>query len=293
MTGQHDAASIESGVDRPTFQDLHPLGALQDASNATVLALAPQEDGSALVTVYKPVAGTRPLWDFPADTLSAREVLTYELSAHSKADLVPLTCWVDGPLGEGSVQLWIGNDGQPVSVDEAALDQAKAGDLAAIFGDELGTTGADVADVVTDIPAGWHDVFLMQSEDGQDHHIVHAEADRLRQLAIFDIVTNNADRKIGHIVGCPGAFYGIDNGLTFHESPKLRTIVWGFAGQSLTSAERTLVQTLGESLAECRHAGALTDQERAAFTQRVDDLLENGTFPRPALGQPNVPWPPW
>ena len=57
--------------------------------------------------VYKPVAGERPLWDFPDGTLAEREVAAYEVSAASGWDIVPPTVYRDGPAGPGMVQLWI------------------------------------------------------------------------------------------------------------------------------------------------------------------------------------------
>jgi uncharacterized repeat protein (TIGR03843 family) len=60
--------------------------------------------------VYKPVAGERPLWDFPDGTLAEREVAAYELSAATGWDIVPPTVYRDGPVGPGMVQLWIDVD---------------------------------------------------------------------------------------------------------------------------------------------------------------------------------------
>ena len=64
-------------------------------------------DGVRLRCVYKPVAGERPLWDFPDGTLAGREVAAYLLSAATGWDLVPPTVLRDGPLGPGACQLWI------------------------------------------------------------------------------------------------------------------------------------------------------------------------------------------
>jgi uncharacterized repeat protein (TIGR03843 family) len=68
--------------------------------------------------VYKPVAGERPLWDFPDGTLAGREVAAYEVSAAAGLDIVPPTVLRDGPAGPGMVQLWIDCD---ESVDVARL----------------------------------------------------------------------------------------------------------------------------------------------------------------------------
>lgn len=84
-------------------------GRLVDASNAT-LYCAVSCDGLTAACVYKPVAGERPLWDFPDGTLAGREVAAYELSAHSGWRIVPPTVYRDGPAGPGMVQLWIETD---------------------------------------------------------------------------------------------------------------------------------------------------------------------------------------
>jgi uncharacterized repeat protein (TIGR03843 family) len=92
-------------------------GRLMDASNAT-LYCSVSLDGVEAACVYKPVAGERPLWDFPDGTLAEREVAAYELSARTGWCVVPPTVHRDGPLGPGMVQLWIDLD---ESVDVLAL----------------------------------------------------------------------------------------------------------------------------------------------------------------------------
>ncbi|MDQ2749241.1 MAG: SCO1664 family protein [Actinomycetota bacterium] len=84
-------------------------GRLVDASNATLYCSVSCE-GLTAACVYKPVAGERPLWDFPDGTLAEREVAAYEMSAASGWAIVPPTVYRDGPLGPGMVQLWIGED---------------------------------------------------------------------------------------------------------------------------------------------------------------------------------------
>jgi uncharacterized repeat protein (TIGR03843 family) len=92
-------------------------GRLVDSSNATFYC-AVCADGVSAACVYKPVAGERPLWDFPDGTLAGREVAAFEVSAASGWDVVPPTVHRDGPVGPGMVQLWIAED---VSVDVVAL----------------------------------------------------------------------------------------------------------------------------------------------------------------------------
>jgi uncharacterized repeat protein (TIGR03843 family) len=84
-------------------------GRLVDASNAT-LYCAISCDGVTAACVYKPVAGERPLWDFPDGSLAKREVAAYEVSAATGWEIVPPTVYRDGPLGSGMVQLWVAED---------------------------------------------------------------------------------------------------------------------------------------------------------------------------------------
>lgn len=84
-------------------------GRLYDASNATLFCTV-SLDGITAACVHKPVAGERPLWDFPDGTLAAREVSAYLVSEALGWDIVPPTVMRDGPFGVGMCQLWIDID---------------------------------------------------------------------------------------------------------------------------------------------------------------------------------------
>lgn len=84
-------------------------GRLVDASNATLFGKVSFNDAE-IACIYKPIAGERPLWDFPDGTLAYREYAAYLLSRESGLDVVPLTVLRDGPFGEGMVQQWIDID---------------------------------------------------------------------------------------------------------------------------------------------------------------------------------------
>ena len=92
-----------------TEGDLAIEGRLVDASNTTLYAVVTQ-GAVSLTCVYKPVAGERPLWDFPDGTLAGREVGAYLVSEATGWDVVPPTVMRDGPLGPGACQLWIDID---------------------------------------------------------------------------------------------------------------------------------------------------------------------------------------
>ena len=96
-------------------------GRLVVASNATLYCTV-SDAGSQAACVYKPVAGERPLWDFPVGTLAGREVAAYAVSAAAGWHLVPPTVFRDGPFGPGMCQLWIESD---ETVDVIALSRSK------------------------------------------------------------------------------------------------------------------------------------------------------------------------
>lgn len=97
--------------------ELTVLGRLADASNATMYCQI-SAAGTTAACVYKPVAGERPLWDFPDGTLAGRELAAYALSRQAGWDVVPPTVFRDGPYGPGMCQLWIDAD---TTVDLVAL----------------------------------------------------------------------------------------------------------------------------------------------------------------------------
>ena len=101
--------TVPDALDLLRCGELSVEGRLMDASNAT-LYCAVSADGVSAACVYKPVAGERPLWDFPDGTLAEREVAAYELSAAIGWHIVPPTVYRDGPAGPGMAQLWIAED---------------------------------------------------------------------------------------------------------------------------------------------------------------------------------------
>lgn len=121
---------------------------------------------------------------------------------------------------------------------------------------------------------------------------------KLWPVAILDVVTNNADRKIGHLIREIGndRLWAIDHGLTFHTEPKLRTVLWGFAGQSMPNAlidgiralRSRIVEGLGSKIEQL-----LSGAEAAALSERVELLLRNPLHPSPPQDRPAVPWPIW
>ncbi len=120
---------------------------------------------------------------------------------------------------------------------------------------------------------------------------------KLRDMAVFDAVVNNADRKIGHLLPVSdGRLYGCDHGVCFGEEYKLRTVLWQWRGQRLPErAMAALTKLRGDlddgTLAE-ELTGLLSDDELRATRDRVDLLIEHRVHPYPPENWPAVPWPP-
>ncbi|SUD48662.1 Phosphatidylinositol 3- and 4-kinase [Nocardia otitidiscaviarum] len=246
--------------------DLTLVGQVTTASNVTLVCEA---DGVRVV--YKPVRGERPLWDFPDGTLAGREVASYRVSEALGWGLIPETILRDGPVGPGMVQRWVDQiepvDGRPELVDLCPAGQ---------------------------VPDGFREVLRALDGSGRPVSLVHADDPRLRRLAVLDVLLNNADRKGGHALdGVDGRVYGVDHGICLHTDPKLRTVLWGWAGEpiedellsDITVFVKALPGELGDGLAEL-----ITDTEIDALETRARGLLDDPVLPLPSSTRP-IPWP--
>lgn len=131
-------------------------------------------------------------------------------------------------------------------------------------------------------------LFMEESEE----QAVSVES--LRRMALLDWVINNADRKPDHLLVAPGGhLWGIDHGLTFHAQPKLRTILWHFAGERMGHDEITDLQRVRTTL-ETSEAGTVRELlqrvEYRALLQRVDALIAGGVFPNPQFKSVPYRW---
>ncbi|WP_443053771.1 SCO1664 family protein [Streptomyces sp. NBC_00670] len=274
-TAQGPAAGSASGpavdaVRLLTEGELTVHGRIRDASNAALYCTVAL-DGQEAACVYKPVAGERPLWDFPDGTLAEREVAAYEVSEATGWALVPPTVLREGPYGEGMCQLWI--------------EVRPEADLLALVDAE-------------EPEPGWKAIGFAEVEEGRTALLVHADDTRLRRLAVLDAVINNADRKGGHLLPADGQhLYGIDHGVTFNVENKLRTLLWGWAGETLTDEALDVLRGLRTGLGEggalaVRLGELLTEAEVEATRARVAALLTSGRHPEPSGEWPAIPWPP-
>ena len=122
------------------------------------------------------------------------------------------------------------------------------------------------------------------------------EKQLLQPVVIFDALINNADRKAGHVALMPnGHIQLIDHGISFHHEPKLRTVIWDFADQTIPA---TLIEDLGNLSAKLENqgslsadlAGLLSSMEIQALRDRNSLLIHAARFPVPGP-QRNHPWP--
>jgi uncharacterized repeat protein (TIGR03843 family) len=255
--------------------ELTVIGRIRSASNATFLCEAHLDD-LTVHCVYKPVAGEAPLWDFPDGTLAGRELSAYLVSAATGWDVVPYTIIRDGPAGEGMLQLWVDQPGDEVGEDPDA--------------------GPDLVDLLPagGLPPGFLPVLRAYDYAGDEVALVHADDIRLRRMAVFDVLVNNADRKGGHILlGLDGNVYGVDHGICLHIEDKLRTVLWGWAGKPIDDDTLGTVAELraclrGELGGELRRH--ITAREVAALRRRAETLLDNPVMPTPDRHRP-IPWP--
>ncbi|WP_016905331.1 SCO1664 family protein [Streptomyces xiaopingdaonensis] len=263
-------------------------GRIPDASNAVLFGSVAHE-GALLPCVYKPVEGERPLWDFPDGDLASREVAAFEVASAGGWPLVPATVLREGPYGRGMCQAWVGTP--PTADDAADLDDEATGDA-----DE--DTQPFLALVDAQEPEeGWKAVGFADVGDGRTALLVHADHPELRRLAVLDAVLNNGDRKGGHLLRHRGRLYAIDHGVTFHTDDKLRTLLWGWGGEELTSEAVAVLGALSAQLAEDgplarRLADLLTTAEIEAVRKRVASLRASGRHPLPSGDWPAIPWPP-
>ncbi len=193
--------------------------------------------------VYKPQRGERPLWDFEEGTLCLRERAAFLVSEALNWRIVPPTVLREGPLGFGSVQLFI-------------------------------------------------------PHDPEAHYFTFGPEQRpqVQRIALLDHVINNADRKSGHcLLDKSGRIWAIDHGVCFHAQPKLRTVIWEFAGKKiprllLDDLRRLCEQLDGGDLCQ-RMSDLLDAREVEALRRRTASLVSTGVYPQPGPER-SYPWPP-
>nr|WP_090274053.1 SCO1664 family protein [Mycolicibacterium komanii]CRL66966.1 phosphatidylinositol 3-and 4-kinase catalytic subunit [Mycolicibacterium komanii] len=275
MTSTSDGGSDAVREEVLRSGELTVIGRIRSASNATFLCEANLGE-QQVHCVYKPVAGEAPLWDFPDGTLAGRERGAYLVSAALGWNIVPYTIIREGPAGEGMVQLWVDQPGDEV--------------------DDERPSGPDLVDLLPAgrIPPGFLPILQAYDYAGDEVTLVHADDDRLRRMAVFDVLVNNADRKGGHILsGVDGRVYGVDHGVTLHVEDKLRTVLWGWAGKPVEDQTLESVAALRDQLRDGladELSPLITEREIAALLARTVALLTDPVMPGPDRRRP-IPWP--
>lgn len=245
---------------------LRPLGRIVESSNRAILV----DLGDGLHAIHKPVAFERPLWDYPTGNLASRERAAYLICRAMDLHLVPPTIMREGPWGIGSVQLWVGDPGAPLQ------------------------------EVVTvchedDIPQGWVTVLQAQDDAGAPLALAHAGTAEVRSAAVLDAVLNNSDRKGGHLAIGPDGLRGFDHGVSLGVDDKLRTVLWGWAGQPLDPVDLAAVERLRAALqagpVRAELGELITRSEIQALLDRLTRLVRERRHPLPSQEWPAIPWP--
>lgn len=182
--------------------------------------------------VYKPARGERPLWDFPSQTLYLREVAAYWVDAALELGHLPPVALRDGPLGPGSVQLFVHSAERRPNAEQAArLEQ------------------------------------------------------QIREVAAFDVMVNNADRKRSHLmIKRDFNLCAIDNALTFLPYPRQRTALISLGGAKIPDSFNTRLSAFTGDPARVaairgRLERVISQSEVDAFIERANDLAANPVYP--------------
>lgn len=146
-----------------------------------------------------------------------------------------------------------------------------------------------------DAPLGLGSLQQFVWGDMEQHYFTLLEDERhherFRQLAVFDIVCNNTDRKSGHcLLRDDGTVWAIDNGLCFAVEPKLRTVIWDFAGDPIPLGWRADLERLAGDPPEPL-SRLLDEEELEALCRRARRLAANARLPDPNPYDRPYPWP--
>ncbi len=154
--------------------------------------------------------------------------------------------------------------------------------------------------IIRDGPQGVGSLQLAVKHDPEQHYFTLREdpafLPQLKRIAAFDVAANNADRKGGHcLLDEAGRIWGIDHGLCFHESYKLRSVFWDWVGEPVEDGLLDDLERAAEELAAGSDLAApvielLSPEERAAVGSRIAQLVRRRCFPEPGPHR-HWPWP--
>ena len=238
MSKEHDANVIET----LRLGKITDLTVIPQGSNGTYLASVTMGMHSCSA-IYKPRQEEKPLWDFTSGTLYKREYASYLLATALGWDIIPPTVIRNGPLGEGSLQL-----------------------------------------------------FLQVERESNYFTLSELHVRAFQTIAVFDYITNNADRKAGHcLLGQKNKIWSIDHGLTFHHEFKLRTVMVEFWGTEIpidliTDLQRLSDQLTAKGQVHTDLSGLLAESEMSMLEKRLKTILREPTIPSLSTSH-NIPWP--
>jgi uncharacterized repeat protein (TIGR03843 family) len=141
-------------------------------------------------------------------------------------------------------------------------------------------------------------LFVEHNPENHYFNLTPEDRQRLRPVALFDLLINNADRKGSHILIDPDShLWLIDHGLCFHEEDKLRTVIWDFAGEPIPAALLSDLKKFRQSLdflpeEKLGLSQHLSQAELLALAARADNLITSGCFSAPPEDRRSYPWPP-
>jgi uncharacterized repeat protein (TIGR03843 family) len=148
-------------------------------------------------------------------------------------------------------------------------------------------------------PHGWGSLQFYVDHDPEQHYLTFHDqfAKETQQIALFDVIINNADRKSGHVLLDPaGRLWAIDHGVCFHDDNKLRSVIWEFAdrpipnelSKNLVALKSWLGYDKGPEFEELKQL--LEPVELDALQKRLNHLVSSKRFPKPGPGR-HYPWP--
>jgi len=149
--------------------------------------------------------------------------------------------------------------------------------------------------IIRDGPLGEGSMQWFVEADHQQHYFTIYEARQdlhsvMREVALFDILANNTDRKSGHVlIDGDDHIWGIDHGLCFAAEFKLRTVVWEFGGETVPDELLAAAGKIADGV-PLEVAALLNDEEVAAIQERAQWVVEHRVFPVDSSGR-RYPWP--
>ena len=241
-------------------------GLIPDSSNGALKVLVSNSKQS-VEAIIKPEVSIRPLWDFPDLDLNNREYATYLLDCGLNLNYVPDTVMrnVEG-IGKSLIQEWVTESDNDLIIVKSPED----------------------------IPEEYLKVLQGYDELNKLITLAHKNNRDLRNLCLFDLVINNADRKGGHLLmDSANKMWAIDHGVSWHFESKIRTVLWGWIDETFNDQDIALLNNAKKVIQTWKNEEFiyLSEEEIEQAIKRVDGLLKENAFPQPGDQWPAVPWP--